>query len=438
MNEKQQLGFDKFKEGGNLFISGSGGCGKTFLINVIIDECSKTNIKFGVTSSTGISATHIKGTTIHSFLKLGIGNINVYKIYTKIIKNSASYRKLSQLQLLIIDEISMINKTLFDKINRLLQLINKNDKPFGGIQVILSGDFCQLKPVKSDLFCFESVVWNLLNLEIIHLVKGMRQVDTNFKNMLFNIRFGNCTNKIYNTLFQHYKNTKDVEFLEGEIKPTILYSNNINVNRINMIEHNKLKEKSNKSKVYKISYNKWNYLVEKYLKDNTIDEMIELCVNDQIFITYNIDISDGISNGTRGIVTDIDWDGGVTVKLIDGRDIIIPYQQIPIMDTDKGKKTNIILSYLPIKLAYSITIHRSQGMTIDFLSVDLGPTIFEYGQFYVSLSRGVSLERIIITNLCRKGVKCHEKVLKFYGLYTKSMKKKASYVIYNWFIKYCK
>lgn len=429
LNEKQQIGFNKFMEGKNLFITGQGGCGKTTLLNKIIQYCKDNDIKIGITSSTGISATHIKGTTIHSFLKLGIGKKNIYKIYNDIKKNVPIYRKLLHIRTLIIDEISMINKYLFNKINRILQLIHRNNLTFGGIQVILSGDFCQLKPVKSDLFCFESNVWNNLNLTIIHLTKSMRQNNKEFIEMLFNLRFGNCTKKIYETLYEHCKKTRDKTFTDTEIKPTILYSNNVNVNYINNMEHNKLKTKGNAVNTYNIEYNKWNYSIEKYLKDNNIDKSIELCINDQVLIKHNIDVENGIANGTRGIITDVSWDKGVTVKLINGQEEVIQYQSI-IIDEDKKEKNT--LSYLPIKLAYSITIHSSQGMTIDYLSIDLGSTIFEYGQGYTGLSRSKNLDSTIITDICKKSFKCHEKVLKFYGIYTKKMEINARKRIYNW------
>ena len=151
-------------------------------------------------------------------------------------------------------------------------------------------------------------------------------------------------------------------------------------------------------------------------------------------ITYNIDVDNGIANGTRGIITDISWNEGITVKLLNGEEAIIPYQKIPIKDINDKKKNNIFLLYLPIKLAYSITIHKAQGSTIDFLSIDLGSTIFEYGQFYTCLSRCRNLESMIITDLSKKSCKCHEKVLKFYGLYTKKMEKKEKIKIYNWVV----
>lgn len=436
LNEKQQEGYEKFINGNNLFITGSGGAGKTVLINKIVNHCIINGNEVGVTSSTGISATYINGTTIHSFLKLGIGKKNVYKIYAGVRENYIRYVKLLKLKVLIIDEISMINKVLFNKINRLLQLIKRNNKPFGGIQTILSGDFCQLKPVKSDLFCFESINWKLLNLTTIHLTKSMRQTDEKFKDMLFNLRFGNCTNEIFNTLLAHCKKTRDTVFTDGDIKPTLLYSNNADVNYINIMEHNAIKDKGNNSNNYKISYTKFNYSVEKYLKDNNIPESIELCINDQIMITYNIDIETGIVNGTRGIIIDVSSDNSVIVQLKNGDQEIITFQTVPIHDINDEKKQVINLNFLPIRLAFACTIHKSQGATIDFLSIDLGPSIFEFGQGYVSMSRARNLDSIIITNISKKSFKCHNKVLKFYKLYTKKIIKEESKKIYDWMIKY--
>jgi len=357
MNSKQQIGFDYYKDGKNIFITGSGGVGKSFLLDTIIKDCKKYNINIGITSSTGVSATHINGVTINSFLRLGFGNQNVYKIYEKIKKNFMLYKKLLRLKVLIIDEISMIGKYLFNKINRILQLIKRNSKPFGGIQVILSGDFCQLKPVKSDLFCFESVIWKLLDLKIIHLTQNIRQEnDSDFCNMLLNLRFGNCSTDIYNKLYEHHQKTEKMEFGDTDIRPTVLYSNNANVDYINNIEHNKLKSVK-ESKIYKIYYNKHHYAIDKYIQDNNINKHIELCISDQVIITYNISIEDGLANGTRGIVIDISSNDSVTLKLLNGEEVVIEYQKVQI-DILNSNTKEYVLSFLPIKLAYSITIHK--------------------------------------------------------------------------------
>ena len=163
-----------------------------------------------------------------------------------------------------------------------------------------------------------------------------------------------------------------------------------------------------------------------------------MCINDQIMITYNIDVNNGVANGTRGIVIDTSWSEGITVRLKNDEEIIIPFQSVPINESkvnDKyNKKSEITLYYLPVKLAYSTTIHKAQGTTIDFLSIDLGNTIFEYGQFYCGLSRCRNLDSVIITDLSKKSCKCHEKVLKFYGLYNKKMKNKVKELIYNFVI----
>lgn len=427
LNDKQQFGFDKFIAGYNLFITGGGGVGKTTLLRYIIDHCSSCNILAAVTSSTGISATHINGYTIHSLLGIGIHNANVFNIYLKLKDNYKKYKLLKRLDVLIIDEISMIDKYLFNRIDRILQLVRGNYKPFGGLQVILSGDFCQLKPVKSDKFCFESPVWTYLNLETIHLTTSIRQDNAEFIRILKNLRFGNCSKEIYNTLYNHYLKTKD-SYTKSGIRPTLLYSNNIDIDRINTTEHNKLK-KNNECNSYPIRYNKLNSW---YLKSNNISENVELCVGDQIMVTSNVDTEAQIMNGTRGVVLDVSYNSCVKVELLNGNIDYIYYKTVEFVDG----KTKFILSYLPIKLAYSITIHKSQGMTIDYLSLDLGSTIFEYGQAYVGLSRVRSLDNLIITDISRKSFKCHEKVLKFYKMYNKKIKQKAAIIIYNWLIKW--
>lgn len=428
LNPKQQIGFDKFTEGVNLFITGGGGVGKSTLLEYIIGHCSDNNIRVAITASTGISAIQINGCTIHSLLCINIYKFNVFDIYDKIKNNTKKYKLLKMLDVLIIDEISMIDKYLFNRIDRILQLVRNNDKPFGGLQVILSGDFCQLKPVKSDKFCFESPVWTYLNLETIHLTESIRQDNAEFIRILKHLRFGLCPKSIYDILYSHYLNTRYTR-PDGVIRPTWLYSNNVDVDRINDTEHNKLK-KNNEYNTYPISYNKSNTFLDKYIRANNISKSIELCVGDQVMVTCNIDADNHIMNGTRGAVVDVSYDSCVKIQLFNGNIECIFYKTIEIIEN----KCRIILSYLPIRLAYSITIHKSQGMTIDYLSIDL-TNIFEYGQAYVGLSRVRSLDSLVITNISRKSFKCHEKVLKFYKMYSKKIKQKAANIIYKWLIK---
>ena len=179
LNEEQLLCYNYAKNGKNLLITGPGGVGKSTVLKSIIKYLKRKNKNIGITSSTGISATLINGTTLHSFLKIGLATKSAQELYDKIIFNKPIYNKLKKLEVLIIDEISMIDNVLFNKIAAYLSLIKGIKKPFGKIQLILCGDFYQLPPVENT-YCFNSNIWNRLNLQKIELKKQMRQIDDSY------------------------------------------------------------------------------------------------------------------------------------------------------------------------------------------------------------------------------------------------------------------
>ena len=202
LNTKQRLAVDSVLNEENIFITGPGGTGKSFTIKYIIELLKTNNKNYGLTATTGTASVLIGGQTINSFLGIGLGNDKTNNIVKKILSNNTLYQKLEKLDVLIIDEISMMDDLLFEKISDILSIIKSlnnqanKDLPFGGIQMIFVGDFCQLAPVKG-LYCFLSSLWDKLNINIVILEELVRQSeDELFQNILRIVRKGKCTDNI--------------------------------------------------------------------------------------------------------------------------------------------------------------------------------------------------------------------------------------------------
>jgi len=406
LNEKQRLAVEQTINGENILITGPAGTGKSYAIKFIIELLHNNKKNIGLTATTGTAAFIIGGQTIHSFMGLGITDSSLADIFINIKKHSNIYKRLVELDVLIIDEVSMLDTLLFEKISDILCYIkshSQNDiellkKPFGGIQIILIGDFCQLAPV-NGIYCFLSKLWETANIKIVLLDELVRQNDdVLFQKMLQIIRKGKCTDNILRVL----NALKDTQF-EEDIIPTKLYPKNINVDQINDMEVNKLKESGNKTRIYKAEGSKNNI-------KNIIKYDVELVENSQIIVTRNIDIYEGIVNGTRGVIKHL-HDNSVIIKDTEGRLYNISYFKDIINETKTDKYH---ISHMPLKVSYALSIHKSQGMTIDALEIDLGENIFTCGQGYTALSRAKNLKSIKIIDVSKQSFKTNPYVKAFY------------------------
>lgn len=397
MNDKQKEAFAIIKQGHNLFLTGSAGTGKSYTLKSIIDYLDKNNVEYGLTALTGCAAVLINGQTIHSYLYLGISR-DINAIYINLLKFKPKYNTLKKLQVLIIDEISMMDNELFDVINQLLMRIKGNEKPFGGVQLLLVGDFYQLPPITGD-YCFTSPNWNKLELKIVVLTELIRQKDDNvLQRILEEIRNGKPSDETMKIL-EDLKNTK---FTNKQIKPTRLYPINKNVDKINNYEFNKLLKKNNNEKVmYKASCNKATEKIDHY--------NIELTLNAQVMVIRNISIEDKLFNGTRGVVVELNTNS-VIIKDINDINHTINYY----IDTNNNNK-KITTSFMPLKLAYAISIHKSQGASIDFLELDLGEDIFISGQLYTALSRATNINNIKLLDFSKSSFMQNKKIKEFYN-----------------------
>lgn len=406
LNKLQLKSIDIIKSKQNIFLTGAPGTGKSFTLLYIISYIKTTNLNYAISALTGCAAVLINGQTLHSLFCIGI---DITLPIANIIKNLRIFKKfdiLRYLDILIVDEISMMNTDLLEKCSEILCTIKKSDKPFGGIQLIFIGDFYQLAPVDGD-YCFLSPLWKQLNLCKIELIEYIRQKDDEeFIDILSKLRIGKITTKIFNRL----KELHNTEF-SNDILPTKLYPLNKNVDYINNTEFNKLYEFKKKNNInnekiiYQYNITTINNKIYK------IEPDIKLIVGLQIIITRNIDIYSKLINGTRGIIIRL-FPDYVVIKDIQGNIHNIKYH-VDINDTNKNNK--ITITFMPIKLAYALSIHKSQGATLDSIEIDGSDNIFAAGQLYTALSRGRSLSSIRLLNLSTKSFITNKKVKEFYN-----------------------
>lgn len=418
MNEEQQRVLTWVQKGANVFIAGAAGTGKSFTLKEIVQWCKKNERSVAITSSTGISALAIGGRTVHSYLSIGLAKCSAYQLYLNTaMKKPEIIRKLNSLRLLIIDEVSMISAELLDKIYEYLQRVRKSQLPFGGLQIILCGDMCQLPPVNGE-YCFLSKAWANSKFLCVELIKQMRQeTDLYFADMLNKLRFGVCSDE--HLLF--LKKCVNPDF--GEIKPTILYSKNINVDILNQQEFEKLIDTGAEQIKYDSFYSASSEDTLAWAKSLHIPESVELCIGLQVMLTVNLAVDEGLANGTRGVVTGFEEEGPV-VLFKNGDQVIIERWRFSDEndDTDSPeaavKKTKTCgkwVEAIPLKMAYALTIHKSQSLTLDAAVVDLGPGIFACGQAYVALSRVRDSKSVKVLNVFKSSFKTDEQVIKFYN-----------------------
>lgn len=382
MNQEQALAI--LKSGDNVFLTGSAGAGKTYVLNQYIQYLKARKIPVSITASTGIAATHLQGTTIHAWSGIGIKDtLNSRQL--KELKDKKYLKKhIEKTKVLIIDEISMLHKKQFDLVNEVMQYFRENDKSFGGIQVVLCGDFFQLPPIGSsgeinrDKFCFMSQSWLNANLSICYLTDQYRQTAGELNNILNEIRSGSVTDRSM-TLLTNSKESIDIE------EPTKLYTHNLDVDRINTTH---IAEIKGRKKLFKAKVKGNLKLAESIKRSIMAPETLELKKDAKVMFVKN-NYEKGYLNGSLGTIIRYNDEGNPVVRLNNGYEITAEPEDWRIED-ETGK---LLVSYVqvPLRLAWAITVHKSQGMTLDGAVMDLSKT-FEKGQGYVALSRVKGLE----------------------------------------------
>lgn len=446
LNDKQKWALECVKNGKNVFITGSAGVGKSMLIKMIRDWCNLDGKKIMVTATTGVAAANVNGTTFHGWASIGLGKSKKDKMtehemeheirkrayYLR--RNEAAYDRYVSTDVLVIDEISMMDFKFITKVDKIAKVLRKSPKPFGGIQLVFTGDFFQLGPVqkerKNTKYIFEDCIFGDLIEECVHLTDVYRQKNSDFINMLHKIRVGDVTDEIVDAIQKTstHQLTNDMG-----IYPTVLFCKNVDVDVMNARGIARLETPEFKFPAIDSYLN--DDMKELYSGSFTYPQSLTLKVGAQVMLIKNLNVENGLVNGSRGVVTEIIDDdpvmcpgGKVTVKFMDGTEhTIIPDAQKFTDDpshNDVGFKEPTELAkriQYPLKLAYALTVHKSQGLSIDYLHVDLKGA-FSPGQAYVALSRATSFDTLRVTNFTKKCVITSEQVKNFY----KKIDQKAS------------
>ena len=402
MTQKDAL--DILKMGYNCYITGAAGSGKTHLVNEYIKFLKNKGVEVGVTASTGIAATHMGGTTIHSWSGLGIRDELTEYDLEDLESKKYLFERFKHTDVLVIDEVSMLHHFRLDLIERIARHLKRNQLPFGGMQIILVGDFFQLPPVsrmgdKESHFSYKSETWKKLNLKICYLEEQFRHKDDKFIKILNGIRGNNMSEES----LSHLKSRNNA-ILKGDIEPTKLHTHNINVDTINDTELNKL---SGQIFTYQMEDKGRKALVDALKKSCLAPEVLRLKKGAKVMFVKN-NMEEGYANGTLGKVIECS-NYGPKIMLTSGK--IITPEKVNWVIEDEGKVKATITQY-PLRLAWAITVHKSQGMSLDAVEVDLSKS-FERGMGYVALSRVRTLEGLKLIGLNKNALQVREDIMIF-------------------------
>lgn len=452
LNQEQTTVFTHYLNGDNIFMTGAGGCGKTYLIRRIYKHATTTGRYVQVCATTGCAAILLQcnAKTIHSWAGIGLGNGDPDNYVSKIKTNRTKLRAWLSTQTLIIDELSMLSKKLFDLLDYIGRKVRKRDIPFGGIQLIASGDFYQLPPVSKTKedggFAFESTSWTTTFPVEIELTNNHRQKDKAFLKALNEIRVGKITRSSYNLLKKYVGR----EYKDTDIEPARLLPTRNKVNFINQEKLQKLEEsvytfdaerKSDPRAPTDVSQNTHTKKppspsaitqeLDFMIKNGMFAVSLDLKQHAQVMCIINYDMDKGIVNGSIGKVVEflsteeyqkkylpdieesetLDTTEYPVIQFVNGEKIHMkPHTWLSERFGDYG----IGIRQLPLILAWAVSIHKSQGMTVDMAEIDVGRSIFECGQSYVALSRVRSLDGLYLTAFEPSKIKVNRKVKDFY------------------------
>jgi ATP-dependent DNA helicase PIF1 len=427
-SEEQRTAINAVHAGESIFLTGPGGTGKSFLLKVLYDEFVKSGKKMAVTAMTGCAALllgpHAK--TLHSWAGIGLGRDPPSKIISAISTNGKK-KKNWRVDCLVIDEVSMLTPELLQLLDAVARAVRKNrSTPMGGLQIVFVGDFYQLPPVADKaMFAFQCQLWKDIVKRVVYLKTIHRQRDPIFQKILLEAREGELSEESYQTLMER----KGLKIKGLQIRPTLLFTRNADVNTINTKELGKLEgdaviyrattvsqrdfdEYSNKKGFENSSsaiVENTDYRVQKLDKDASYVNELQLKVGAQVMLIINLNPELGLVNGSRGVIVGF-GPSGPEVKFLSMTHTYVVKQHIWQSDGDEP----VFRQQIPLRLAYALTIHKAQGASLDSAMVDIGPATFEYGQAYVALSRVRSLDALYVYALDRTAFKVHPAVKEFY------------------------
>ena len=411
LSEKQRIAFDAIRDGHNVFLTGPGGTGKTYLIGLIKESLSNV----AVTAMTGCAALLLGqgAKTIHSWAGIGLGTGPFEQLIGRIRMMKKAATAWRNTRTLIIDEISMMTPDILELLDKVGKRLRNSSRPFGGLQVVFVGDFFQLPPVAKGVetaFAFQSPVWLQTIQKTVALDRIFRQEDSAFQKILDEARIGEISANSLATL----KSRCNLDYSGELIKPTILLARKTDVELINKGSLDALPGEvriySAKTKNGKHTPSDAKKIVEKMDANSPYVTELVLKKGAQVMLIKNVDPENGLVNGSRGIVTDFTPQGKPVVHFKIGTEVTVDHE---IWASDHESPVERI--QIPLCLAYALTIHKSQGATLDCALIDVGPKIFECGQAYVALSRVKSLDGLYISSVSATAFRAHPTVKSFYA-----------------------
>jgi ATP-dependent DNA helicase PIF1 len=427
LNEEQKAAFDAVVSGDSVFITGPGGTGKSFLLQTLYANYKSYSggKRMCITAMTGCAALLLGpwAKTLHSWAGIGLGRSPVDIAVKAILMDAKKKKRWVQTDCLVIDEVSMLTPTLLEYLDAVGRQVRKRpDQPFGGIQLVFVGDFYQLPPVSKDVqesdktFAFESPLWAQVVKKTIQLTQILRQKDPMFQQILNEARSGDLSPDSYATL----EARKTMTWKRQEIKPTLLFTKNQDVNSINSHQLDKLAGDVHTftAKTIKqpprMQEGVLQMIVEKLDRDAPYEVELNIKEKSQVMLLTNQDPAAGLVNGSRGVVTGFTSEGYPLVKFLNGPSF--PVRVPPASWSSDSEKDDggVTREQIPLRLAYALTIHKAQGASLDSALIDVGPSTFEYGQAYVALSRVRSLEALFIFEIAPRAFRAHPLVKKFY------------------------
>lgn len=392
----QDRALEIMMRGDNIILTGPAGAGKSYLIDKFVKKARRHGKKVSITATTGIAASNIGGSTIHSWSGIGIGN----KLHPDFVYTISDGRKkaINKIDVLIIDEVSMMNSYVIDMVNDAMKIIRESEEPFGGLQVILVGDFFQLPPVDktgNGGFITESAAWKELNLTVCYLEEQHRTDDNRLQEILNRMREGTLRQKHMNWLMERWRITPPED-------TTRLYTLNVDVDKEN---EKRLAEVPGDTQYYLRTYRGSNYeAIENLQRSVLAPQLLALKVGALVMAVKN-DPAGDYANGSIGTVESFTDEGLPCVILQSGKRVVFTPQE---WEARKNDKLLAAITQIPLRLAYAITVHKSQGMTLDAAEVDLS-SAFAPGMGYVALSRVRTLGTLYIKGLNQRSLMVSDK-----------------------------
>jgi hypothetical protein len=408
----QDTALSILKLGHTTFLTGAAGAGKSHVIREYVAYLRKHGVRYAITASTGIASTHVGGVTIHSWSGIGVKDRLTLHDLDALEEKQSLYKRINDTHVLIIDEVSMLHANFIDMLDKVLKHVRRSKESFGGMQVVFTGDFFQLPPVVKNLqseggengvYAFTSDAWKEAKPVVCYLQEQFRQDDGALLSILEAIRKGEVDD-------EHYEHLKSRTGKEGKVSIK-LYTHNENVDEVNRRAFDAIE---GRARTFAMITRGKAHMVESLKKSILAEEELLLKVGAKVICIKNAQDKKYV-NGSMGVVVDFSSDGSPVVDLVNGRRITVEADSWKI--EEDGKVLAEVVQ-LPLKLAWAITVHKSQGMTLDSAEIDLSRT-FASGQGYVALSRLRSLDGLYLKGFNHQAFRIDDVVLEMDQIFRK-------------------